>query len=220
MTSFIAVLACLAVAALSKRRPAEALAVVLIARVLIPPVANPTVAGPLLPLGHGMHVAVLALLAIAVVPAILGSYSMAKRLRKLLLGAVLLPGATDVPAVAISAPALVAVPTERDECELLSASSTTRLSERELVVSSEGSWTTLVDAIAHLMEVDAAHLRADLLPRVRELLVISQDTSAYGVDLRHATDRGHRASMNKGEEHGRWLHVSRRGLRVRSGHAD
>lgn len=29
----------------------------------------------------------------------------------------------------------------------------------------------LVDAIAQLMEVDAAHLRADLLPRVRELLV-------------------------------------------------
>ncbi len=29
----------------------------------------------------------------------------------------------------------------------------------------------LVDAIARLMEVDAAHLRADLLPRVRELLV-------------------------------------------------
>ncbi|WP_295779662.1 methyltransferase [uncultured Microbacterium sp.] len=30
---------------------------------------------------------------------------------------------------------------------------------------------TLIDAIAQLMEVDAAHLRADLLPRVRELLV-------------------------------------------------
>lgn len=30
---------------------------------------------------------------------------------------------------------------------------------------------TLVDAIAQLMEVDAAHLRADVLPRVRELLV-------------------------------------------------
>ena len=30
---------------------------------------------------------------------------------------------------------------------------------------------------------------------VRELLVISQDTSAYGVDLRHATDRGHRAHI-------------------------
>ena len=29
----------------------------------------------------------------------------------------------------------------------------------------------LIDAIAQLMEVDAAHLRADLLPRVRELLV-------------------------------------------------
>ena len=30
---------------------------------------------------------------------------------------------------------------------------------------------------------------------VRELLVISQDTSAYGVDPRHATDRGHRAHI-------------------------
>ena len=30
---------------------------------------------------------------------------------------------------------------------------------------------------------------------VRELLVISQDTSAYGVDLRHASDRGHRAHI-------------------------
>ncbi len=30
---------------------------------------------------------------------------------------------------------------------------------------------------------------------VRELLVISQDTSAYGVDLRHAEDRGHRAHI-------------------------
>lgn len=30
---------------------------------------------------------------------------------------------------------------------------------------------TLIDAIAQLLEVDAAHLRADLLPRVRELLV-------------------------------------------------
>src|SRR6056297_525793 len=30
---------------------------------------------------------------------------------------------------------------------------------------------------------------------VRELLVISQDTSAYGVDTRHATDRGHRAHI-------------------------
>jgi len=30
---------------------------------------------------------------------------------------------------------------------------------------------------------------------VKELLVISQDTSAYGVDLRHATDRGHRAHI-------------------------
>ena len=30
---------------------------------------------------------------------------------------------------------------------------------------------------------------------VRELLVISQDTSAYGVDIKHATDRGHRAHI-------------------------
>jgi ribosomal protein S12 methylthiotransferase len=30
---------------------------------------------------------------------------------------------------------------------------------------------------------------------VRELLVISQDTSAYGVDIRHATERGHRAHI-------------------------
>ncbi|HBM40158.1 MAG TPA: 30S ribosomal protein S12 methylthiotransferase RimO, partial [Sulfitobacter sp.] len=28
---------------------------------------------------------------------------------------------------------------------------------------------------------------------VNELLVISQDTSAYGVDIKHAEDRGHRA---------------------------
>ena len=30
---------------------------------------------------------------------------------------------------------------------------------------------------------------------VKELLVISQDTSAYGVDLKHATERGHRAHI-------------------------
>jgi ribosomal protein S12 methylthiotransferase len=30
---------------------------------------------------------------------------------------------------------------------------------------------------------------------VKELLVISQDTSAYGLDLRHATDKGHRAHI-------------------------
>jgi ribosomal protein S12 methylthiotransferase len=30
---------------------------------------------------------------------------------------------------------------------------------------------------------------------VRELLVISQDTSAYGLDLRHASERGHRAHI-------------------------
>ncbi|MGR3697917.1 MAG: radical SAM protein, partial [Roseovarius sp.] len=30
---------------------------------------------------------------------------------------------------------------------------------------------------------------------VRELLVISQDTSAYGVDIRHAEERGHRAHI-------------------------
>ena len=29
----------------------------------------------------------------------------------------------------------------------------------------------------------------------RELLIISQDTSAYGLDIRHATDRGHRAHI-------------------------
>ena len=32
-------------------------------------------------------------------------------------------------------------------------------------------------------------------PGCRELLVISQDTSAYGVDIRHAEDRGHRAHI-------------------------
>jgi len=31
---------------------------------------------------------------------------------------------------------------------------------------------------------------------VRELLVISQDTSAYGVDIKHATERDHRAHIN------------------------
>ncbi|SEP85560.1 30S ribosomal protein S12 methylthiotransferase RimO [Thalassovita taeanensis] len=30
---------------------------------------------------------------------------------------------------------------------------------------------------------------------VKELLVISQDTSAYGLDIKHATDRGHRAHI-------------------------
>jgi ribosomal protein S12 methylthiotransferase len=30
---------------------------------------------------------------------------------------------------------------------------------------------------------------------VRELLVISQDTSAYGVDIKHASDKGHRAHI-------------------------
>lgn len=42
-----------------------------------------------------------------------------------------------------------------------------------LVGACDGDLTvgTLIDAIARLMEVDAAHLRADLLPRVRELLV-------------------------------------------------
>jgi len=30
---------------------------------------------------------------------------------------------------------------------------------------------------------------------VKELLVISQDTSAYGVDIKHATERGHRAHI-------------------------
>jgi ribosomal protein S12 methylthiotransferase len=32
---------------------------------------------------------------------------------------------------------------------------------------------------------------------VRELLVISQDTSAYGVDIKHAEDRGHRAHITE-----------------------
>jgi len=31
---------------------------------------------------------------------------------------------------------------------------------------------------------------------VNELLVISQDTSAYGVDIKHAEDRGHRAPIS------------------------
>ena len=60
-------------------------------------------------------------------------------------------------------------------------------------------------------ELAPAHMRGRLVSRpahavvreaeklvqagVRELLVISQDTSAYGVDLRHATDRGHRAHI-------------------------
>ena len=30
---------------------------------------------------------------------------------------------------------------------------------------------------------------------MRELLVISQDTSAYGTDIRHAEARGHRAHI-------------------------
>jgi len=45
---------------------------------------------------------------------------------------------------------------------------------------------------AHAVLREAERLVAD---GVRELLVISQDTSAYGRDLRHATDRGHRAHI-------------------------
>ena len=43
---------------------------------------------------------------------------------------------------------------------------------RSLVGASDGELTAgqLIDAIADLLEVDAAALRADLLPRVRELV--------------------------------------------------
>src|SRR5690606_31382483 len=50
----------------------------------------------------------------------------------------------------------------------------------------------LVSRPAHAVLREAERLVAG---GVRELLVISQDTSAYGVDLRHATDRGHRAHI-------------------------
>ncbi|MDO5622280.1 MAG: 30S ribosomal protein S12 methylthiotransferase RimO [Paracoccus sp. (in: a-proteobacteria)] len=50
----------------------------------------------------------------------------------------------------------------------------------------------LVSRPAHAVMREAERLVA---AGVRELLVISQDTSAYGVDLKHATDRGHRAHI-------------------------
>ncbi len=50
----------------------------------------------------------------------------------------------------------------------------------------------LVSRPAHAVVREAERLVAS---GVRELLVISQDTSAYGVDLRHATERGHRAHI-------------------------
>jgi len=46
---------------------------------------------------------------------------------------------------------------------------------------------------------------------VKELLVISQDTSAYGVDLKHAEDRGHRAHITDLARHlgslGAWVRL-------------
>jgi ribosomal protein S12 methylthiotransferase len=50
----------------------------------------------------------------------------------------------------------------------------------------------LVSRPAHAILREAEKLVA---AGVRELLVISQDTSAYGVDIRHASDRGHRAHI-------------------------
>ena len=50
----------------------------------------------------------------------------------------------------------------------------------------------LVSRPAHAVIREAERLVAS---GVRELLVISQDTSAYGVDLRHGEDRGHRAHI-------------------------
>ena len=50
----------------------------------------------------------------------------------------------------------------------------------------------LVSRPAHAIVREAEKL---VQAGVRELLVISQDTSAYGLDLRHATDRGHRAHI-------------------------
>jgi ribosomal protein S12 methylthiotransferase len=50
----------------------------------------------------------------------------------------------------------------------------------------------LVSRPAHAVLREAERLVA---AGVRELLVISQDTSAYGVDLRHAEERGHRAHI-------------------------
>lgn len=50
----------------------------------------------------------------------------------------------------------------------------------------------LVSRPAHAVVREAEKLVA---AGVKELLVISQDTSAYGLDLKHATDRGHRAHI-------------------------
>ncbi|SIS87167.1 30S ribosomal protein S12 methylthiotransferase RimO [Phaeovulum vinaykumarii] len=50
----------------------------------------------------------------------------------------------------------------------------------------------LVSRPAHAVLREAERLVAE---GVRELMVISQDTSAYGVDIRHAEDRGHRAHI-------------------------
>lgn len=50
----------------------------------------------------------------------------------------------------------------------------------------------LVSRPAHAIVREAEKLVA---AGVKELLVISQDTSAYGVDLKHAEDRGHRAHI-------------------------
>jgi ribosomal protein S12 methylthiotransferase len=50
----------------------------------------------------------------------------------------------------------------------------------------------LVSRPAHAVVREAERL---VEAGVKELLVISQDTSAYGVDIRHAEDRGHRAHI-------------------------
>ena len=50
----------------------------------------------------------------------------------------------------------------------------------------------LVSRPAHAVLREAERLVA---AGVKELLVISQDTSAYGVDIRHASERGHRAHI-------------------------
>mgnify|MGYP000521766970 CR=1 FL=1 len=50
----------------------------------------------------------------------------------------------------------------------------------------------LVSRPAHAVMREAERL---VSAGVKELLVISQDTSAYGLDLRHAADRGHRAHI-------------------------
>ncbi|TVP68759.1 MAG: 30S ribosomal protein S12 methylthiotransferase RimO [Rhodobacteraceae bacterium] len=50
----------------------------------------------------------------------------------------------------------------------------------------------LVSRPAHAVLREAEKLVA---AGVKELLVISQDTSAYGVDIKHAADRGHRAHI-------------------------